>query len=358
MTNPLDDLDNDVWVQQLVQYDESLRLGQKKEVAETAAPEVQETADFLLRLQSIWPRTRRQIGPYTLTHSLGQGTLGTTYMVEDPATGQPYVLKVLWPNLNADAAARAQLLQESQAVDALRHADIVGLKEVREAGPVCYVVSEYCKGPSLAQWRRRTPQPLAWEVAVPTVARLADILEVVHRLGITHGNFKPSNIFLPHNEEITSRNLHQATLRIAEFALARAVLQSPLSAHGGLPWPMPHYLAPEQMRHRRRPPEPASDIYALGVLAYELLTGRCPVKGATREEIVGETRRTAPAPLRQFRPELPAALDTLVLQCLQKNPRDRPSSARDLAQALRALLPVPIEQKPAPAWWKQWLGWM
>jgi serine/threonine-protein kinase len=358
MEGPTPDSLNDTSLRELVDFDETLRLGQNPPLAPPLDPELEATRRFLVRLQSIWPRTpQKRIGAYSVTRNLGQGTLGTTYLVEDPATLRAYVLKIVWPNVCDDALARAQLFQEAKTLETLRHAGIASLKEARQTGPVCCIVSDYCAGQSLAQWRRHSPQPLTWDVAVPLLIKLSDILDAAHRQGITHGNLKPSNIFLTHDEEITPSNVHQASVCIGDFALAKVVQQSKLGSRGGLPWPMPQYLAPEQLRHRRRAPSPASDLYALGVLAYELLTGRCPVKGATRDEIAAQTRDAAPPSPRQYRPELPRELEALVLQCLQKNARERPASTKHLADALRALLPI-AEAQAQPAWWKQWLGWM
>src|SRR5438105_1332393 len=112
---------NDAWIESLVEFDESLRQGR----APAADPELDATRQFLLRVQAIWPRSDQQkIASYNLVRTLGQGTLCTTYLVEDPRTQRAWVLKSLWPNRSADTAARMQLSQESRAIESLRHAHI------------------------------------------------------------------------------------------------------------------------------------------------------------------------------------------------------------------------------------------
>ncbi len=336
-TDPLDDAQ----VEKLVRFDEALRLG--KEPA--ADPEIEPTQEFLRRLQSIWKRGAQRIGPYVIVGNLGQGSIGPAYLVEHSKSRERFVLKTLWPDLNANLMVQKIVIMAAQ-----RNAST---KAIDTAGQVTYVVSEYNPGPSLAQWRLRNPQPLAWPVAVSTVAKLADSLEVAHGKNIVHGNFKPTNLFLPAEGNITPANLHETTIRIAEFGFATAVLRARLPAYGGLPWPMPHYLAPEQLSHRRSKTEPASDIYALGVLLYELLTGRAPVAGMTRDEVYRALRDGTPPPPSRHRADLPPELDALVLKCLDKKPAERPKSARHFAAALRVL----TQEKPRPAWWKQWFGW-
>jgi serine/threonine-protein kinase len=120
---------------------------------------------------------------------------------------------------------------------------------------------------------------------------------------------------------------------------------------------MPQYLAPEQLSNRRRPTEAATDLYALGVLLYELMTGRTPVKGTSRDEVLRQTTDFPPPSPRQYQPEIPAELEAIVKACLAKDPRSRPASARQLAESLRALAP-PMQVDAQPAWWKNWLGWM
>jgi serine/threonine-protein kinase len=344
----------DIWVRQLVDFDENLRLGRQPAPGAEPDSRIDETCQFLLKLQAIWPRAPQKIGGYTLTRSLGQGTLGTTHLVEDTATRQAHVLKIVWPELCADPEALAQLQVESRLLSQLRHAQIAALREIRDAGALWCIVGEYCPGPSVADWRRAHPQPLAWPIVVRIIAGLADTLDVAHRHGVTHGNLKPANLFLPDTAPLQDERIHEFVLKVGDFALGTAAQPIALRSGSGLPWPTPEYLAPEQVRRRARAVEPASDVYALGVLAYELLTGRCPVKGATRDEIIAQIRASAPPLPRQFRPDLPRDLESLVLDCLKKDPRERPASAKILADALRALA-KPVEPGPQPAWWQRWL---
>ncbi|MBI3823552.1 MAG: serine/threonine protein kinase [Planctomycetes bacterium] len=346
---------HDSWIEQLAEFDEALRLGRHPTDGARADPAYLQAQQFLLRLQSIWPRAPKKIGPYTLVRSLGQGAIGPSYLVEDPQDQQPRVLKLLWPDLSTHAPTREQFLRDARTAQHLQHAGIVAVREVRDQGPLCVVVSDYCEGVSLAQWRRKKPQPIAWDIAAQLVVQLADILEVAHQHGVCHGNLKPTNIFLSGAGEITPANVHTAAARISDFALANAVQQSRVPSHGALAWPLPQFLPPELLRHPARAAEPASDLYSLGVLWYDLLTGRCPVKGATREECRASTRHAVPPP-RQYRPEVPAAVEALVLRCLKRRASERPKSAEQLAEALRALLPVAVP-KETPVWWKRWLGW-
>jgi serine/threonine protein kinase len=348
---------DDARIDHLVQFDEALRLGRDPVPDPARDPELKQTEDFLVRMRSLWSRPMQRIGPYALMHSLGQGTIGPCYLAEESGTHRPAVLRILWPDLCANARLQQRLNRKAREAQLLRGDGIAVLREVRMAGAVCIVVSEYSPGPSLEQWRRKMPQPLRWECGLALAARLAEILETAHAQGLSHGNLKPSNIFLPGDNEVTPANLHQAPLRLAEFALAGAVQQARLSTQGAHPWPMPQYLAPEQISQRCRSAEPTCDIYALGVLLYELLTGRSPVHGTTREIVFAQTRGNAPPPLCHYSTEIPRPADDVVLRCLAKHPRDRFASGMPLAEALRALLPAAPLPKPAPkAWWKRWLG--
>jgi len=355
MTAPLNEPWDDSWVEQLVQFDEALRLGHQPATDSSSARELEETEEFLRRLQSIWPRQPKKLGPYTLVRSLGQGTIGPTYLVEDPADLRPFVLKVLWPELSDHAGLRRQLMYAAQTASLLRQADVAAIREVRQAGPLWMVVLPYCPGLSLAQWRRVHPHPLPWEAVAASIAQLAQTLDTVHRLATAHGDIKPSNLFLPPAETPPS-NLAEATLRLADFGIAGAIQNARLPSRATLAWPAPHYLAPEQLQHRTRGAEPASDLYALGVILYELLTSRSPVTGTTREELLALVRDTTPMTPRQRRADLPEALDAVVMSCLRHHPAERPASAQQLAESLRELLPE--VKKESPAWWKQWLGWM
>src|SRR5262245_8782673 len=137
---PAADSWDNAWIDQLAQFDEALRLGRLPAAPASSDPEIAKRQQFLMRLQSAWPRAPKKIGPYTLVRSLGQGVLGPSYQVEDPATLTPLVLKILWPDVSADAQARSIFLQEAKALQALRNPGIAEIRDVRGGGPVCVLV--------------------------------------------------------------------------------------------------------------------------------------------------------------------------------------------------------------------------
>jgi len=356
--NPLEESSVEVsHRQQLVDFDEALRLGRHCDSELAGDPALRDTQDFLVYLQSVWQRKTKTIGKYTLIRNLGSGAIGPSYLVEDPQTKDKLVLRILWPDLNAQPATQKKILAEAKASQLLHQFNILNLRQARITGSVCMFVSAYNAGPSLAEWRSKHSAAIAWDAAVTVIANLADILEQAHAQGFTHGNLKPSNIFLLSDRAITPADIHQAPMCIGEFGLAKAVLQSRCRSVSGLPWPMPQYLAPEQLARGEMPADLASDLYALGVLLYELLTDRSPAVGATCEEILVQTRERLPTPPRKYRADIPEDVNDLVMKCLAKNPRQRHTSAKQFAEACRSLLPGAKEPRVAASWWKRWLPW-
>src|SRR5947209_6844506 len=124
MNTPPHDLWNDAWIEQLVDFDEALRLGRHTPPDRPFDAGLAQTQQFLVRLQSLWPRAAKRIGPYLLVRSLGPGAIGPSYLVEDPVTAQPLVLKILWPDLCAHAQTRQQFVQNARAAQQVRHASI------------------------------------------------------------------------------------------------------------------------------------------------------------------------------------------------------------------------------------------
>jgi serine/threonine-protein kinase len=213
-------------------------------------------------------------------------------------------------------------------------------------------ISEYSEGVSLAEWRQQQRSVPAWKSALGFVANVADVLDWAHRHGFVHGNLKPTNVFLPGEIEITSANLPLAAVQVGEFGIARAVLQSRLDAHSNLPWPMPQYLAPEQLVRRPQAAEISSDVYAIGVLLYELLTSQSSAMGATREEVIAQTRTVLPTPPKEICSALPDEVSALTMRCLRKQPTQRLASAKLVADACRAL----IAGTGTTSWWRRWLN--
>jgi len=343
MTLPTNNI-NDAVVDQLVQFDEALRLGHRPTVESPQDPEARQAADFLLHLQELWPRLVRKIGRFTLVRGLGSGSVGPSYLVEDPQNGQTCVLKILWPDADSQPGVRQHLMAQARAAQSVRHVNVASVREVSEAGAVCLVLLEHCAEPSLADWRLRHRRPVSWQVALSFLAKVSDILEAAHQQGLPHGNLKPSNIFVDQDD------LALAKVRITDFGLAQAVLHLRLFSRNN--------LAPEQLAKRSEPAGARTDIYALGVLLYELLTCRAPVPGATREDILTQTRNAMPVAPKRLCPDLPEAVDELTLACLSKNPQQRPTSTCQLAQMCREVLQPGSRPVDGNSWWGRLFGWL
>jgi serine/threonine protein kinase len=353
MTAPHDDdaLESER-IEQLVQFDEALRLGRQPDSEAGADPEMRKTQDFLVLLQSVWQRRSQSIGPFAVIRMLGSGSLGPSYLVEHPKSKNPCVLRILWPDLHTRSEVRQQLLVEAKSVQFLKHPRILRLLQIQTADSCSMFVSDYSPGVSLSEWRQRQVSALPWRAVLGVVANIADILESAHQNGFIHGNLKPSNLFLACDIEVTLENLHQTAIQVGEFALAQAVLQSHLHAHNGLPWPMPQYLAPEQLVRREKSAEVSHDVYALGVLLYELLTNHSPALGASRDVVFAQTRDAPVTPPREICPSLPEEVSAVAMMCLHKQPKRRPGSAKSVADACRTIL-----SGSAPSWWRRWLNW-
>jgi serine/threonine-protein kinase len=273
----------------------------------------------------------RFAGRFCLLGLAGSGGMGVVFIARDEVLRRRVALKLLRRSLLADPNVLGRFQREARAA-----CKIVGphVAQVHDFGfseeGVPFLVMEYVEGATLAQAlveRGPFPVPLALRV----LAQIAQALEAAHRVGVVHRDLKPGNILVAGEPEAP-------VVKLLDFGLAKILgpdATSVLSADG-LVFGTPEYLAPELLEggivdHR-------VDLYSLGVVAFEFLTGRPPFEG-TLMEIVGAHLNQLPAPpaFAARRPEVPAALDTLVLRCLAKRPADRPESAAALHRELEAL---------------------
>jgi hypothetical protein len=264
------------------------------------------------------------LGKYQLGELLGQGGMGAVYRSFHPILNRPVALKVMLGPVAADPQAHQRFLREAQVVAALSHPNIVNIFDVDVQDGRPYIVMDYVEGGSLAA--RLRAGPLALDEALRLAIPLAEALAYAHGQGVIHRDIKPANVLLrPDGSPV-----------LADFGLARplqADSAAQLTATGAVMGTLA-YMAPEQFSGR--PTDARADIYAFGVLLYELLTGRLPFEGDSAQIMYGHLQQPPPTP-SLINPGLPAAAEQLLLRMLAKDPGWRPQSAAEVAAALRDL---------------------
>ena len=270
------------------------------------------------------------VGRFRIGGTLGRGAMAVVYLADDTELGRPVALKLLADHAAEDDAFRARFAREARMAARLSHPNIVQVFDAGEHEGRPFIVMEYVEGETLAD-------TLAGEGRLPP-DRVVDIgrqccagLACAHGAGLVHRDVKPQNLLLTRD----------GTVKIADFGVAWALDQTRLTLTGSIVGTA-RYLAPEQTGGDQI--TPAADVYALGVVLYELLAGRAPHEAGSLPELVTAKRTQAVAPLRTHRPDVPAPLDATVLGCLAVSPLDRPT-APTLAGRL-GVAPTGISEAP------------
>ncbi len=265
-------------------------------------------------LEEVWPRSipspaerPRQFGRYIILRELGRGAFGVVFLASDSVLGREVALKVPRPLALVTPEVRRRFVREAEAASRLDHPHIVPVYDVGEEGPICYIASAYCEGPNLADWLRGRSAPIPFLEAARLVAILSAAVGHAHERGILHRDLKPSNILLrPPDPAWAGTDAVSSGLgfvpRICDFGLAKLLDQDSHETCSGVPIGSPSYMAPEQAAGRLRDHGPATDVYALGAILYELLTGRPPLVGETDLEtlrLVSDQHPTAPRSLSE-----------------------------------------------------------
>jgi tetratricopeptide (TPR) repeat protein/tRNA A-37 threonylcarbamoyl transferase component Bud32 len=308
------------------------------------------SATLLLRRRTDVPAARPADWPtipgLELVEVLGTGGMGVVFKARQAALDRDVAVKFLRDAHRADSEQRERFLQEARAVARLRHPNLVqvyALGELPAAGGVTsqpYLVLEYVAGDSLADIVRGSPQ--APGEAARLVETLADAIHYAHQQGVIHRDLKPANVLLQRSEGGDRRpgrsDLGPLTSdlcpKITDFGLAKFLAGSDLT-RSGLVLGTPSYMAPEQAAGKATPITPAVDIYGLGAILYETLTGRPPFAAETVDATLSQVRQDEPVPPRRLQPTVPRDLETICLKCLRKEPGRRFATAQDLADDLR-----------------------
>jgi len=266
---------------------------------------------------------------YRLVQRIGAGGMGTVYRAQHLLLRRDVALKLLAPELTRDPVMRERFLREAQATHMLRHPNIVEVFDVAVDGNRVFLVMELLEGDSLASWMGTGPLDVVQSLrfARPVVAALAR----AHSLGVVHRDIKPENVFVARRSSVDPWDY---SVKVLDFGIAHLRHEARLTAPGEV-FGTPEYLASELARGE--PCQPASDLYAVGVMLFEMVTGALPFDGDLAR-IVEHHRSTPPPSARARNPAVPVALDALIVQLMDKDPGARPASATVLGELLDALL--------------------
>jgi tetratricopeptide (TPR) repeat protein/tRNA A-37 threonylcarbamoyl transferase component Bud32 len=279
---------------------------------------------------------------YEILGELGRGGMGVVYQGRHVALNRPVALKMIRAGALAGGPEVSRFRAEAEAVARLQHPNIVQVYDVGEHGGPPYFSLEFCPGGSLAAKLGRTPLPPG--SAAPLVEALARAMHTAHGAGVIHRDLKPANVLLAAD----------GTPKITDFGLAKKLDEAGQTASGAVVG-TPSYMAPEQARGRSKDVGPWTDVYALGAILYECLTGRPPFKAASALETLAQVLTQEPVPPSRLQPGVPRDLETVCLKCLRKEPHKRYASAEALADDLRRFRAgEPVWARPAPAWERVW----
>ncbi len=260
---------------------------------------------------------------YRLVAQQGSGGMAVIYKAVDLELGRTVAIKVLRPSLTADPSFLVKFRNEARSIANLNHPNIVTLYDVRNDGPTQYIVMEFVEGQDLKKIIK-TDGILTVDRALKLAIQICAGIGFAHRAGLVHADVKPQNILVTRADVV----------KVTDFGIAQALSDTQPGERVSVVWGSPHYFAPEQARGER--PTPASDVYAIGIVMFEMLTGRLPYIGTNQQELaLAHIRERVPL-VTEFNPSVPETLSQIVYKVMAKEPAARYRTADQLGAVLES----------------------
>src|SRR5271156_345666 len=275
-----------------------------------------------------------KLGPYEIGAHLGAGGMGEVYRARDTRLERTVAIKILPAQFSADPVRKQRFEREAKTISSLNHPHICTLHDVGSQDGVDYLVMECAEGEALAKRLEKGPLPL--DQVLRMGMQIADALDKAHRSGIVHRDLKPGNIMLtPTGAKLLDFGLAKATAPLSSAAtLTAATRNSPVTEQGTIVGTF-QYMSPEQIEGKEL--DGRSDIFSLGAVLYEMLTGKRAFEGKTQLSVASAILEKDPEPITNTIPLTPPALDRAIRRCMAKDPDDRWQTARDLSLELKWL---------------------
>jgi serine/threonine-protein kinase len=271
------------------------------------------------------------LGRYEIEKELGKGAMGTVYLGRDPKINRVVAIKTLSLQEFEEAelpVIKERFFREAETAGRLNHPNIVTIYDAGEEHDLAYIAMEFLQGKDLTHFLRKGTPPIAW--CADTAARIADALDYAHRMDVVHRDIKPANIM--YNEADRS-------IKVTDFGIARITAASRTKT--GVVLGTPSYMSPEQLAGKHV--DGRSDLFSLGVMLYELLTGRQPFTAESLAALMYQIANVPHADPRELRAEIPECLVKIVDRLLQKTPEARYQSGGELSADLRRCVPHQLD---------------
>ncbi|MBI3755512.1 MAG: serine/threonine protein kinase, partial [Deltaproteobacteria bacterium] len=266
------------------------------------------------------------IGKYDIVEELGRGAMGVVYKGFDPKMKREVAIKTAhFDEIDADTreAVKERFFREAESAGNLKHPNIVTIYECGEESDLAYIAMEILRGKTLEPWCKKTGL-LPPKTALKIIGQVCEALDYAHKNGIVHRDIKPANIMM----------LEKGEIKVTDFGIAK--IQSSSHTKTGVVMGTPSYMSPEQLAGKKV--DGRSDLFSLGVIVYEFLTGEKPFTGDTITTIMYQIANAAPQPLHEHRKDLPPILQKLIDKALAKKPEDRFQTGAEFANAVRVCI--------------------